>query len=77
MTSKESFLPEAEIIRSPLLCLSCGVDPSELFSWSVGAVQTIKKGPQRAVVPLILYMAGARKLSKRSRPYSDFRIELK
>jgi sorbitol-specific phosphotransferase system component IIC len=53
MTSKDSFLPEAEIIRSvpPSLCLFCGVDPGELFSWSVGGVkrskQTIKKGPRR------------------------------
>jgi hypothetical protein len=48
--------------------LFCGVDPGELFSWSVGGVkrskQTIKKGPQRAVAPLILYMAGARKLGR-------------
>lgn len=57
LTSKDSLLPEAEIVRS-LLCLFCGVVIA--LRLSVGAVERGKannqKGPLAvaAVVPLIL-----------------------
>jgi hypothetical protein len=56
LTSKDSFLPEAEIIRS-LLCLFCGVEMAPCLSVGAvekGAKQTTKRGPLAAVVPLIL-----------------------